>query len=63
MNHWLRKPADECPHLYVASHFHSLSNFLDDRHNMVLYQVSSLAQLMPISSTYLDDGRDPQGER
>ncbi|KAI1716017.1 mutS domain V domain-containing protein [Ditylenchus destructor] len=31
LNFWLEKPSEECPHLFLASHFHALRNLLVDR--------------------------------
>ncbi|KAI1707352.1 mutS domain V domain-containing protein [Ditylenchus destructor] len=30
LNYWLEKPPEECPHLFLASHFHALRNLLVD---------------------------------
>ncbi|VDO87883.1 unnamed protein product [Heligmosomoides polygyrus] len=39
LSYWAAKGNDGCPHIFVASHFHALPNFVTDEHDVVSYHV------------------------
>ncbi|KAL3090865.1 hypothetical protein niasHS_007240 [Heterodera schachtii] len=45
LNYWLEGPVERCPHVFVSSHFHALSNLLRDPSKLLRFQTMDVRRL------------------
>jgi DNA mismatch repair ATPase MutS len=45
LNYWLEGQIDRCPHVIVASHFHSLPELINDPNELVRFQTMGVSKL------------------
>lgn len=48
LNYWLEKPVNECPNMLIASHYHSLPNYLRNPNNYLSYHTMEV--LKPVGT-------------
>ncbi|VDK30619.1 unnamed protein product [Gongylonema pulchrum] len=45
LNYWIRKGKDDCPHVFVVSHFYALTDHLVKDVSLLAYAVRNLRRL------------------